>query len=262
MSSQYHTCHNKMEWAERMNKMLMESARSMMLHAKLPDKYWAEAVATAAYIKNRTPANAIKQNKTPFERWYGKKPNVSNLKVFGCITYAHVPDSQRQKLDKKSKKLRFVGYSLEHKGYRLISEETLKVIIHRDAVFNETALGHEDKADNKVVDIVMNDHGEDKSEIEEIELKNDKELEHQRPERRICPPVTYGIEEYADTAKDYVNHVTYCHNIEPKTMVEALNSEHGKEGKEAADSEYLFFIENKTWELVKLPKSQKAIGCK
>ena len=108
----------------------------------------------------------------------------------------------------------------------------------------------------------MNDHGEDKSEIEEIESKNDKELEHQRPERHGRPPVRYGLEEYIDTAKDHVNHVAYCHNIEPKTMEEALNSEHGKEWKEVADSEYSSLIENKTWELVKLPKSRKAIGCK
>ena len=131
--------------AERMNRTLMESARSMMSHAKLPDKYWAEAIATAAYVKNRTPTNAMKQDKTPFERWYGKKQNVSNFKVFGCIAYAHFSDSQSQKLDKKSEKLRFVGYSLEHKGYRLINEETSKVIIRTDVVFNETILAMKTK---------------------------------------------------------------------------------------------------------------------
>ena len=45
-------------------------------------------------------------------------------------------------------------------------------------------------------------------------------------------------------------------------MEEALNSEHRKEWKEAADSEYSFLIENKTWELMKLPKGRKAISCK
>ena len=125
--------------------------------------------------------------------------------MFGCITYAHVPDSQRQILDKKSEKLRFVGYSLEHKKYRLINEETSKVIICRDVVFNETVFGHEDKPDKTVVDIVRNDHGEDKSEIEEIESKSNKELEHQLPERHRRPPVRYGIEEYADTTKDHVH---------------------------------------------------------
>lgn len=38
--------------AERMNCTLMESARSMIAHAKLPNSFWAEAVATAAYVRN------------------------------------------------------------------------------------------------------------------------------------------------------------------------------------------------------------------
>ena len=53
--------------AERMNRTLMESARAMIAHAGLPNHYWAEAVATAAYICNRTPTTAIKENKTPYE---------------------------------------------------------------------------------------------------------------------------------------------------------------------------------------------------
>ena len=43
----------------------MESARSMMDHAGLPDKYWAEAVECAAYIRNRLPTTALREKKTP-----------------------------------------------------------------------------------------------------------------------------------------------------------------------------------------------------
>ena len=93
--------------AERMNRTLMESARSMLSHAGLSNKYWAEAVATAAYIRNRIPTAAIKEEQTPYECWYGKRPNVSHLKVFECMAFAHIPDAQRQKLDKKSEKLQF-----------------------------------------------------------------------------------------------------------------------------------------------------------
>ena len=96
--------------SERMNQTLVESARSMIAHAELPDRYWAGAVATAAYVRNRTPTTAIKEGTTPYERWYGRKPNISHLKVFGCMAYAHVQDVQHQKLDKKAEKLRFVGY--------------------------------------------------------------------------------------------------------------------------------------------------------
>ena len=63
-------------------------------------------------------------------------------KVFGCIAFAHVPDAQRWKLDKKSEKLHFVGYSKETKGYRLLDEKTSKVIIRRDVRFNETDFGY------------------------------------------------------------------------------------------------------------------------
>ena len=75
--------------AERMNHTLMESARSMLSHAGLSNRYWAEAVATAAYIRNCIPTAAIKEGQTPYERWYGKKPNVSHLKVFGCMAFSY-----------------------------------------------------------------------------------------------------------------------------------------------------------------------------
>jgi hypothetical protein len=38
---------------------------------------------------------------TPQEKFIGKKLNVSHLRVFGCITYAHVPDEKKSKLDPK-----------------------------------------------------------------------------------------------------------------------------------------------------------------
>ena len=65
--------------AERKNRTLMESARTMLLHAGLPDSYWAEAIATAAYCRSRMPTKAFKESVTPYERWYLRKPNVSHL---------------------------------------------------------------------------------------------------------------------------------------------------------------------------------------
>ena len=77
----------------------------MIVRAGLLDKFCAEAVECAAYIRNHTSTSAIKGNKTPFEFWSGKKPDVSHLKVFGRMVYAHVPGAQRQNLDKKAMKL-------------------------------------------------------------------------------------------------------------------------------------------------------------
>ena len=99
--------------AEHMNRTLLESARSMMIHAGLQDKFWAEAVECAAYIRHCTPTSAIKGYKTPPEVWSGKKPDVLHLKVFVCLAYPHVPVAHRQKIDNKVMKPRFMGYSIQ-----------------------------------------------------------------------------------------------------------------------------------------------------
>lgn len=108
--------------AEQMNRTLVESARSMIMHAALSNIVWAKAISTATYVRNRLPTTALKENETPYERWYGKKPDVSPVRVFGCMAYAHMPDGERRKLDKKSKKISFMGYSLTSDGYRLFDE--------------------------------------------------------------------------------------------------------------------------------------------
>ena len=45
--------------AERLNRTLVEKTRTMLLDAKLPQSYWAEAIATANYLRNRSPTSAI-----------------------------------------------------------------------------------------------------------------------------------------------------------------------------------------------------------
>ena len=84
--------------SKRLNRTLVEAARSMLLDASLSKVYWAEAINTATYLKNCSPTKFL-QGKTPFEAWYGKKPNVQHLKVFGCTAYAHIPKDECQKLE-------------------------------------------------------------------------------------------------------------------------------------------------------------------
>ena len=101
--------------SERMNKMLLERARCMLNQAKLGKKFWAEAVATACYLNNRSPHTALKF-KSPQEVWYNTPVNYSSLRVFGCPTYFHVKDG---KLEPRARKCIFVGYGVGVKGYRV-----------------------------------------------------------------------------------------------------------------------------------------------
>jgi hypothetical protein len=81
--------------AERMNRTLVESARTMMLQANLKKRYWGYAVLHAAYLRNRC-ASRVLENKAAFEIVQGEKPDLGNLKVFGCVVYAHIPDEKRK----------------------------------------------------------------------------------------------------------------------------------------------------------------------
>ena len=75
--------------AERMNRTLVETTRSMLADSKLPPKFWAEALSTAVYLRNRSPTKSV-EGMTPFEAWMGEKPNVEHLRTFGCVAYSHV----------------------------------------------------------------------------------------------------------------------------------------------------------------------------
>ena len=112
----------------------------------MPHHYWAEVVNTAVYIMNRTPTAAV-HDVTPEEKYSGKKPDLSHLKVFGCIAYVHIPDELRRKLDPKAEKCIFVGYSIEQKGYRCYNPITRELRVSRDVVFDEMASWYNDVKD-------------------------------------------------------------------------------------------------------------------
>ena len=113
-------------------------ARCMVKSQLLPNGFWLEAVMCAAYILKRCPTKALRSI-TPYEAWHGRKPSIGHLRVFDCLAYVLVPMQQRQKLDDKAEKCIFLGYSLEHKGYRCYNPITRKLKISRDVVFDELA---------------------------------------------------------------------------------------------------------------------------
>jgi hypothetical protein len=74
---------------------------------------------------------------TPEEAFSGKKPNVENLRIFGCPVYSHIPKDKRNKLEPSGKKEIFVGYSDSSKAYRIYNPEQHKIEVIRDVTFNE-----------------------------------------------------------------------------------------------------------------------------
>ena len=98
------------------------------------------------------------------------------------MAHAHVPDCERRKLDTKSKKIRFVGYSLTSMGFRLFDETNRKLHIRRDVEFNEGDFGQKSvvttEPDPKSMEVKPNADTTAKDEEEVAEIsRSEKEEE-------------------------------------------------------------------------------------
>ena len=102
----------------------------------MPEKCWAEAVNTAAYLHNVTYSKVI--GKTPYEAWTGSKPSLGHLKVFGAKVYAYVPKQKHGELDPRPELGIFVGYNPHNKGFRDMDPKTLEVDIKHVVYVDES----------------------------------------------------------------------------------------------------------------------------
>ncbi|GJW30701.1 ribonuclease H-like domain-containing protein [Tanacetum coccineum] len=102
---------------ERKNRTLIEAARTMLADSKLPTTFWAEAVNTGCYMQNRVLVTKP-HNKTPYERFLGRKPALGFMRPFGCpVTILNTID-HLGKFDGKADEGFFVGYSINSKAFR------------------------------------------------------------------------------------------------------------------------------------------------
>ncbi|GJU33482.1 putative ribonuclease H-like domain-containing protein [Tanacetum coccineum] len=122
--------------AERMNRTLIEAARTMLADSLLPTTFWAEAVSTACYIFNRVRVTKP-QNKTPYELLFGHKPIISYIRPFGCHVTILDTLSVLGKFDGKCDEGFLVGYSLNSKAFRVYNLVTKKVEVNLHVKFLE-----------------------------------------------------------------------------------------------------------------------------
>ena len=77
--------------AERMNGVLMEMARAMMLECNAPIRLWGEAMSYAAFIRNNTPQPSI-QGQIPSQLLFGRAYEHTKFRVFGCDALLRLQD--------------------------------------------------------------------------------------------------------------------------------------------------------------------------
>jgi len=121
--------------AERYNQVIMNTVRAILAETGLPKFLWLELANTANYLRNITPTVSLSKA-TPYELWYGHKPNLSHLRRIGCTAY-YKDNHNKKKLQNKARVGYLVGYQDDTSSYRIYDKKLNKVIIARDVVFDE-----------------------------------------------------------------------------------------------------------------------------
>ncbi|GFX87753.1 retrovirus-related Pol polyprotein from transposon TNT 1-94 [Trichonephila clavipes] len=121
--------------AERENRTIVESARSIIYATNLPLKLWAEAVNTSVYVLNRTRPTTVK-DKSPYELWFSQRSD--QYRSPACIrnsVLCPLPQQKKEEMGQKECQRSFVGYSGEKDGYRIWIKDQNKVILSQDVIF-------------------------------------------------------------------------------------------------------------------------------
>ena len=96
-----------------------------MIEKNVAINYQKEVIRTIVHTLNQVQLKKH-SHKIPYELWYGYKPNVSYLKVFGSKFYI-LKESRKGNFDVKGDEDIFLGYSYRSKAYNFFNLSTHKI---------------------------------------------------------------------------------------------------------------------------------------
>ncbi|GJZ58937.1 retrotransposon protein, putative, ty1-copia subclass [Tanacetum coccineum] len=235
--------------------------RSMMNLTTFPLSFWDYALESATRILNMVPTKKI--DKTPYEMWYGKVPNLSYLKVWGCkaLVKRDTPD----KLEQRSVKCIFIGYPKETIGYYFYFLPKNKIVVVRYAEFFEKRLINQEISE-RAVDLEEIQEQEDTSPSEitsnipqQVEgfgpPPQEEEIPMRRSERtrRVLNRLCLNLEVEEHSLGDLNEPTSY-----KATMLDAESNK----WIDAMNAKIQSMMDNKVWVLVDLPPGCKTVGNK
>lgn len=246
---------------------------------RMPNYLWSEAIRHGTYLINRITTRSQK-DMTPYEVFRGKKPNISHLRIFGCIGYARVEKPFLKKLDDRSRMLVHLGTEPGSKAYRMLDPEIRRIIVSRNVVFDETKgwnwSDHEQSYEDFIIELgEFGNHGvkhenqqleastetrpnEEEDEMQEHTPEPEAEEEERvlrRSERQTRTPKY--LEDYIMVAEEEGELLLLNLNEEPINFKEASERE---EWIAACKDEIASIERNRVWDLVELPYGVKPIG--
>lgn len=289
--------------AERLNRTLIDMARSMLLQTdpEVSKPFWAEGINSANYIRNRLVTKSTPEDRTPYEIIMGRKPDVSNIRIFGCTAYVHIPKArQHGKFAPRAMEGIMVGFCRGN-AYRVFIPELGKVVSSQDVTFDERRIFNpkDDAEKSSLVSFEMNEQEEEylQDGVQESDMDGPvvepHNIEADIAEDPEGEPDVAPTQEGADDSLEDITHYPQLRrssrqtagepperlgfenvclvtesllSVEspsvPFTFQQAMCSESQSEWISAMEDEIKSLTEKEVWTLVTLPKERKAVRTK
>ena len=122
--------------SERKHRHVVETGLTLMTTSSVPKEYWPYAFATAVYLINRMPTPVLSMV-SPFQKLFQQSPNYEKLRVFGSLCFPWLRPYTRHKLDDRSQRCVFLGYSTTQSAYHCLHIPTGRIYVSRHVQFDE-----------------------------------------------------------------------------------------------------------------------------
>ncbi|CAI7868420.1 unnamed protein product [Closterium sp. NIES-53] len=121
--------------AERRIGMVMDVARTSMIHAATPHFLWPFAVQYALHQINLQPRISLAET-TPTLRWTGKVGDASAFRVWGSRAFVH--DTTADKLSSRAIPCVFLGFPPDAPRWQFYHPISRRVLSSQDVTFDES----------------------------------------------------------------------------------------------------------------------------
>jgi transposase InsO family protein len=237
--------------AERQNRTVVEAVRIMINTTKLDKSFWPYAINYAIYIKNRVTPNRNGGDKTAYESFTSKKPNIGKIRQFGERCLVYIDKVKRDKLDEKAKEAYLLG--IEENGYILLDIASNKIIKSVHVSFSNSWSKDSNNV-NTPAYISESESSESESEKEsnkskehKIDKKKKVTFYYQDKSVKAAKDINLKIDEDNIIQNRLRSANTVSSKEEPQSYREAMLSEDAEKWREAIDSELTSLQENETF---------------
>ena len=226
------------------------------------------------YTINRLPTQVLDHH-SPFETLFCKSPDYSVFKPFGCACFVLLHPHEHNKLQPRARLCCFLGYGIEHKGYRCWDPISNRLRISRhvtfweDTMFSTLSKFHpfvNTKSTfflNSSIDLFPSTSIDSSAELNSRTSSTIPNESVAVSDPVLAPSTSLRrstrVRETPHHLSEFHCYSTIATLHEPRSYREASTDPHWQQ---AMAAELQALAKTHTWDLVDLPPNKTPIGCK